>query len=178
MQYQSVETCRSMWRIFLVYLVTKTRNGQDLPLLSLPRGGWTRLTFFNRGLIRNAHSIMQSSLSMTFSVEATVVNFTIAPRVTGHETFMEGKFHHRWIQPGGYPFKVPSLSASSVRKSMCVQIDNWFSSRISTKGWNIEGMPPWLYSSVVKPSFHGFVASDPEHDGEIHYRSFHGECHT
>lgn len=45
---------------------------------------------------------MQSSLSMVFSIEATVVNFTIAPRVAAHETFMEGKFHHIWIQPGGH----------------------------------------------------------------------------
>ena len=68
---------------------------------------------------------MQSSLStcMVFSIEAMIVNFTIS--------LVEGKFHHRWTQPGRHSFKVLSLSASSERKSIVDLNARQFSMQVS-----------------------------------------------
>ena len=100
------------------------------------KGGWTRLTYLNWGLIKYAHLIIHLSLSMAFTMEAIVVNFTIVPLVAG---FMEGRFYHWCMQPGGHPFKLLSLSTILGKKS--------------TVNLNANQFSPWNSTmvSLVKP---------------------------
>ena len=75
-------------------------------------------------------------------MEATVVNFTIAFWVTGHKIFMEGKFHHWWIQPGGHPFNVPSLVLVQEENQLSIWMRIDFLTELALRDGTLKGWPP------------------------------------